>query len=190
MHPSPLIAAVAALAFAAPVQAAVLSAASGNAVTDYSGAGLAAFDLDLHSFGPTRVDFVLGQDDLLAPALRLNAIVRNLSGAPLQRLTWRLEGIAFGGQGSVTPTFGSLASVSYGSAAAAIQFAAPEYAELHFGNPLAVSGHSDWLLDLSGRQAGERFSIVATVPEPATLSLMLASLFLFSSAVRARDKRK
>lgn len=178
------------LACAAPCHAAVLSASTGNAVTDYSGVGRAAFDLDLHSFAATGMEFVLDQDDLSASVLHLNAIVRNLTGAPLQRMTLRLEGIGFAGQGSVTPAFGSVASVSYGNAAAAIQFGAPEYAEFHFGNPLAVGGNSDWLLDLAGRQAGDRFRIVATVPEPATATLMLASLFLFSVAARARDKRK
>ncbi|UUZ52539.1 hypothetical protein LP419_24420 [Massilia sp. H-1] len=96
MHPCKSIAALLAACLAAGAcQAAVLSPASGNAVTDYSGPGLAAFDLDLHSFATTRLEFVLDQDDLLAPVLQLNAIVRNLSGAPLQRLTFRLEGIGF-----------------------------------------------------------------------------------------------
>ncbi|UUZ46923.1 PhoX family protein [Massilia sp. B-10] len=42
-------------------------------------------------------------------------------------------------QGSVTPTFGTLGTVSYASHAAALQFGVPEYAEFHFGNPLALA---------------------------------------------------
>jgi hypothetical protein len=194
MHPIKFFAAMlACLMVAASSPAAVLSAASGNAVTDYSGVGLAAFDLDTRTFERTQLAFVLDADDLLAPVLRLNAIVRNLSGAPLQHFTFRLDGIAFAGQGSVTPTFGTLASLRHDSQAAVLRFSTPEYAEFHFGNPLALAGNSDWLLDLAGMQAGQRFTITATVPEPATLTLMLASLFLFAIAVRSRDgndKRK
>ncbi|UUZ52540.1 hypothetical protein LP419_24425 [Massilia sp. H-1] len=42
----------------------------------------------------------------------------------------------------------------------------------------------DWLLNLAGLQAGDRFTLSATVPEPATFTLMLACLFLLGRRQR------
>jgi hypothetical protein len=59
---------------------------------------------------------------------------------------------------------------------AAITFAGGEPAEFHFGNPTLVQGRNDWLLDTTGMRAGDTFSIVAEVPEPSTIALMLPLL--------------
>lgn len=182
-----LAAALTAAALCVPASAAILTSSTGAAVTDYSTPALVSFDLDLADFSSTRLHFVIEEGDLLSP-LNLNAIVRNLSGLGLQRFTFTLDGISFAAPGSVKPTFGTLDSVNTSASAAAIAFGTPEYAEFHFGNPFALGNSSNWLFDVAGLRAGDSFSITATVPEPGTLTMMLASLAMFSFAIRNRDK--
>ena len=74
----------AALALPQLSQAAILTGTAGtNTVTDYSGAGLASFDLDLATFTPTTFSFVLEAGDLAGPDhLQLAAFRLSLS-API-----------------------------------------------------------------------------------------------------------
>ena len=178
-----------ALAIHLPASAVILASSSGEAVTSYSAPSLASFDLDLVHFADTRINFIIEESDLLAPVLNLNAIVRNLSGAGLGYIAFALDGISFAGQGSVMPTFGSIANVSYSGNHAGIRFGTPEFAELHFGNPFDQIGQANWLLDLTGMEAGDTFSIRAEIPEPETLSMFLASLLLFAVSARGGKKR-
>ncbi len=183
-----ILAFAASTAFAGASHAALLTSSSGssaNLVSDYSTPALVAFDLDLHNFSSTRLNFVLEDGDLLGP-LSMNALVRNLSGQGLQRVTFALQGISFGAPGSVTPAFGTLAAVTSNSSAAAISFATPEYAEFQFGNPFALNGKSDWLFNTSGLSAGDTFSITATVPEPSSFALFLSALSLLGMAALRR----
>lgn len=180
---------LASLTIAGSANALVITGTSGNAVTDYSGAGLAAFDLDLTTFGATEIEFLVEEADLLAPSLALNALVRNLSGAALSRLTFTLHGASFGAPGSVAASFGSIGAVERSSHAVAIAFATPEFAEFQFGNPFGLAGAADWGLAGADLRAGDRFALRATVPEPSTVALMLASLAMFAFAKRQRDKR-
>jgi hypothetical protein len=179
---------MAALAMTAPASAAIFTGSStpGATVTDYSTASLVSFDLDMTDFSTTRLAFMLEEGDLLSPLLSLNAIVRNLSGAGLQRFTLSVDGMAFSGQGSVTPTFGTLGATTYGSHAATVDFLTPEWAEFHFGNPLALADKSNWMLDVSGMRAGDTFGITSSVPEPSTLALMLACTALLSFTARRK----
>lgn len=181
-----LLSFAAALAFSGAAQAVVLTGATGsNTVTDYSGAGLVSFDLDLKNFSGSTLNFVLDEADLQGP-LSFNALVRNLAGAGLERFTFSLQGIRFAGPGSVTPAFGELGRVDTGTFAAGIGFARPEYAEFHFGNVLG--GGQDWLLDTSGLRAGDTFAITATVPEPSSAMLVLPMLCM--AALMAARRRK
>lgn len=176
---------------ASPASAAILLTTSGsaaNTVTDYSAPGAVSFDLDLENFSATTLRFALEEDDLLGP-LSLNALVRNLSGTALTNFHFRLSGISFAAPGSVTPTFGTLGGVDHGPNYASIAFATPEWAEFHFGNPLAMQGASDWLLDTRGLVAGDTFAISAEVPEPSTLALMLPTLCM-AGLMAARRRRK
>jgi len=184
------IAFAAALVFCGASQAAILTTstgAAGNTVASYSAPGQVAFDLDLARLASTRLEFTVEAGDLLGP-LSLNAIVRNLSGAALNGFDFRLDGIGFAQAGSVTPAFGTLGSVGYGSDYASISFSSPEWAEFHFGNPLAENGAADWLLSTEGLRAGDTFSITAEVPEPSTAALMLSALCM-SSLLMARRRR-
>ena len=187
-----LLALLAAVAIANPAHAAIFTGANGApgaAVTNYSEAGLVSFDLDLTDFSATRLNFVVEEGDLQLPFLNLNAIVRNLSGWGMERVHFGTQGITFAAQGSVTPTFGTLGSVGYGSNEAAIRFASPELAEFHFGNPFRLTDQTNWLLDLRGLRAGDAFSISANVPEPSSLALLLAAaVMLLGVGAQRRDK--
>ena len=177
-----------ALLLSGAANAALLTGSAGaNPVEDFSGAGSVAFNLDLHDFSSTTLNFVLEADDLQGP-LGFDALVRNLAGADLNRFTFSLQGIRFAGAGSVTPSFGSLASVDAGATAAVIDFATPEYAEFQFGDVFGAAGQ-DWLLDTAGLQAGDRFSITATVPEPSTAALVLPMLCMGLMAAARRRKK-
>lgn len=183
-----ILAFAAAMTLAASSHAAVLvtsETSTGNTVTDYSGAGSVSFDLDLEKLGTSRLSFVIEEADLLGP-LSLSAIVRNLSGAALNQFSFGLQGINFLSYGSVTPTFGTLGQVSESPDYAHIGFSKPEWAEFHFGNPLTVDGASDWFLDTRGLSVGDRFSIVATVPEPSSLALVLPLLGMAGLMARRR----
>ena len=183
---------VAALSFAGSADAALLldtNVSPANTVTDYSAPGAVSFDLDLAQLAATGLRFEIEAQDLLGP-LSLNAIVRNLSGTALDAFQFNLRGISFLAAGSVTPTFGTLGNVSYGVRNASIQFASPEYAEFHFGNPLTVNGQSDWLLDTRGLAAGDTFVVSAEVPEPSSLALMLPVLCVASLMAARRRKQR
>jgi hypothetical protein len=175
-----------------PAHAAILTGTTGsNAVTDYSGAGLASFDLDLATFTPTRFTFVLEAGDLAGP-LAFNALVRNLAGTALDEFSFTLNGIAFFAAGSVTPAFGTVGGVTSGAHTANVVFSAPEWAEFQFGNALGVPGATDWLLDTQGRRAGDTFTITAAtvaaaeVPEPSGMLLALTALLGMTAAYRRK----
>ncbi len=183
------IAALTAAAISSPASAVILTSTSGspaNVVTDYSAASLVAFDLDLHDFASTQFNFRLEEADLLAP-LAMNALIRNLSGGALNQFTLSLAGIAFQTAGSVTPTFGTIGQAGIQGNAALIEFATPEWAEFHFGNPFSLGSKTDWVLNTQGMRAGDVFSITATVPEPSTVTLLLAALAMLGMyGVRVR----
>ena len=183
MHIIKMIAAAfAALMLSGGAQGAVLLSSTGspaNAATDYSAPGLVSFNLDLQNFSGTKLDFVLQEEDLLG---------LNLSGVPFSQFNFYLQGIGIAGAGSVTPAFGVLDSVSHGADSVGIRFAQAEPAELHFGNPLGLQGQADWVLDTSGLRAGDSFSIVAQVPEPSTVALVLPMLCM-AGLMAARRKK-
>jgi len=185
-----LFAFAAALALSGAANAVVLTGTSGsNAVTDYSGAGLVSFDLDLKNFSTTTLNFVLEADDLQGP-LSFNALVRNLAGAGLDRFTFSLQGIDFSGTGTVTPAFGELGKVDMTKAATSISFGAPEYAEFQFGDVFGTAGQANWLLSTAGLRAGDSFSITATVPEPSSAALVLPMLCMAGLMVAARRRNR
>ncbi|MGF6273943.1 hypothetical protein ABIB38_002321 [Massilia sp. UYP11] len=166
--------ALGALAFPHAAGAVVLTSSSGaNLVTDYSDAGVVSFDLDLRDFSTTTLNFVLEESDLAGP-LNFSAIIRNLVGLSMHQFTFGLQGIRYAAPGSVSSFSG--AQASYSSDVAVIQFANGETADTLFGNPTLLDGRSDWLLDTSGLAAGDTFSIVAQVPEPSTVAMVLPLL--------------
>ena len=178
---------LAALAFSTSAQAVVLLGAEGahrNTVTDYSSTGVVSFDLDLRSFTNNTISFVLEEADLSGP-LSFSAMVNNLIGLALPRFNFSLQGISYAAPGSVYSFTGH--TVSYTSSNAAISFPRGETAEFQFGNPTDVDGRSDWLLDTTGLRAGDTFSIVAQVPEPATAALMLP---LVAGLLLARRRKR
>jgi hypothetical protein len=186
-----LACALAAAAISSPASAVIFtgsSAAGGVDVTDYSSPGVVSFDLDATALSNATMNFVLEADDLLAPTLSLNALVRNFSGQGIDNASFSLSGIKFAQAGSVTPAFGALGAVSHTDNKASIAFSTPEFAEFHFGNPLGQAGKNDWALDLTGLAAGSAFSITTSVPEPASITMFLTALALFAVARRRKDR--
>jgi len=182
-------AAATAFALSTPASAALLVSSTGvpgNTVTNYSGAGLVSFDLDLINFSGARLNFVLEQADLAGP-LSMNALIKNMTLQLLPKFNFDLQGIGFASSGSVTAGFGTIGSVSNAASNANIAFSNGEPADFYFGNPLGKAGQFDWLLDTSGMQAGDSFSITAQVPEPASLALMLP---LLAGLVAARRRKR
>ena len=185
-----LLAFAGALTLSCAANAALLTAGTGsNPVTSYSGAGSVSFDLDLRDFSNKSLTFTLEEGDLLGP-LAFDALVRNLAGASLDRFTFSLQGIRFAAPGTVTPAFGSIERVDSGDFAAAISFAAPEYAEFQFGDVFGDAGTADWQLDTAGLRAGDTFTITATVPEPSSAALVLPMLCMASLMAAARRRKK
>lgn len=188
-----IVALALAAALALPqAQAAILTGTTGtNTVTDYSGAGLASFDLDLATFTPTTFSFALEDGDLAGP-LAFNALVRNLAGTALDEFSFTLNGIAFFAAGSVTPAFGTVGATTWGAHTANVVFSAPEWAEFQFGNALGVPGAADWLLDTRGLRAGDTFTITAAtaaaaeVPEPSSALLAMTALLGMTAAYRRK----
>ncbi|KQQ86892.1 PEP-CTERM sorting domain-containing protein [Massilia sp. Leaf139] len=191
MHLKHYVAALAAaLSFGSANAALLLGSnnAAGNIVTDYSTPGAVSFDLDLATLGDASLRFQIEAQDLAGP-LSLNALVRNLSGMALSRFDLSLQGISFLTAGSVTPTFGKLGSVASGAGYANIAFASPEWAEFHFGNPLALDGKNDWILDTRGLAVGDTFVISADIPEPSTFALFLPALCMAGVMAARRRQR-
>lgn len=177
--------ALGALAFSHSASAVVLTGSSGaNPVTDYSEAGVVSFDLDLRDFSKTTLNFVLEEADLAGP-LSFSAIVRNLVGLSMYQFNFGLQGIGYASAGSVSSFSG--ATASYSSNNAVIKFANGETADILFGNPTLLDGRSDWLLDTSGLSAGDAFSIVAQVPEPSTVAMVLP---LMAGLLLARRRKR
>lgn len=168
--------------------AALMTGSGGaNPVTDYSTAGAVSFDLDVRNFSRTTFSFVLEAGDLGGP-LRFDALVRNLSGAGLERFTFGLQGIRFAAPGSVTPSFGTVGKIDAHAHAAGIGFATPEWAEFQFGDVFDAAGNGDWLLDTAGLRAGDRFTITASIPEPSTGALVLPMLCMLGMMAARRRK--
>lgn len=161
---------------------------AGNSVTNYSEAGLLAFDLDFSHKGSIRLDFAIEAQDLVQPLLSFNALVRNLSGIGFEGVSLSLEGIGFALPKGTLTTDGFQAVQSWGSNSQALwaRFEPQLTSEFYIGNPLAEAGAADWTLDLNGRQAGEHFSITVSVPEPESYALMLAGLAAVGWAARRR----
>jgi len=177
--------AVSALAFSNSASAVVLTGSSGaNTVTDYSSAGVVSFDLDLRDFSTTTLNFVLEEADLAGP-LSFNAIIANLVGLSLHQFSFSLQGIGYAAAGSVSSFSG--AQASHTSNQAVIKFANGETADILFGNPTSIDGRSDWLLDTTGLSAGDTFSIVAQVPEPSTVAMVLP---LLAGLLLARRRKR
>lgn len=156
-----------------------------STVTDYSGAGLVSFDLDLTDGQPLRLDFQIEAGD--GPRLDFNAIVRNFASLGLTQLALQLTGGSFALGGSATG-FGVNGAVHTAGTQAEVLFATPQYLDIVLGDPLASGSPArDWQLDIQGLRAGDLLSIaIRTVPEPTSLLLALAGLGLLVLARRAR----
>ncbi|MFY9512002.1 MAG: hypothetical protein WAQ05_13625, partial [Rubrivivax sp.] len=133
-----------------------------------------AVDLTLLQLGGS-VSFEVALDAAdVGQWLRFNAVIGNASGQGLEQLQLSLTGASFAWVGSVTPSFGALASVAGDDTRQTLQFAPPETYALDLGAPFAQAGTDDWLLAPTGSQAGDRFTVMLSpVPEPGTGAMAL-----------------
>jgi len=159
----------------------------GTTVTDYSGAGLLSFDIDLASTASARIDYAIDLADLASPII-FNATVRNFTSTGLNRLSFTLDTSGFDSIGSVTRSFGGSTAISKDSHGATLVFKGPEFLDLFIGDPLADGSGTDWTIDSSLFQAGDRLSITVAVPEPESYALLLAGLGVV--AMMSRRKRR
>ncbi|KFI07065.1 PEP-CTERM sorting domain-containing protein [Massilia sp. BSC265] len=189
MKLSKLFGFVAALSLSCAAKAVVLTDSTGsNTVTDYSETGKLSFDLGLQNLNPTTMHFALEAGDLQGP-LNFSALVLNFTGLDVHRFTFSLQGIRFAATGSVTPVFTTVRALTASDTAAVIDFSTPLHTEFQFGDALGYAGQTDWLLDTSGLQAGDSFSITATVPEPSSAALVLPMLCMGLLAAARRRKK-
>ena len=185
--------ATAALALAAhlPASAALLvgqSSTGASLATDFSTDGLIAFDLDLNDAQAVRLDFQLSAADV-GGALDLNAVLRNLTGAGIDRLLVSMSIGSFDHAGSVTRPFsGGGTTVALSGGTASLSFDSAEYLDVFIGNPFGDAGLADWRIDTRGLAVGDVLAISIAVPEPGAVALVLSAL-LALGAVRARRGR-
>lgn len=193
-------AAAALLATAAlPSRAAVLTAFSttgASTVTDFSGAGLVAFDIDLEDTAPVALTFALDAGDIGGP-LAFNAVVRNLIGAGpgvaaglgLGRIGLALSTGTFSSIGTVTRAFGGSTATGGTPSDVELGFQPVEFFDVEIGNAFGTTtGAQDWLIDTTAFKIGDRFTLTITsaVPEPGTWALALAGLGFAAGVMRRR----
>ncbi|MET0963498.1 MAG: PEP-CTERM sorting domain-containing protein [Noviherbaspirillum sp.] len=191
MKTTSLLAALcASFCFASNASAAIFTGTSGsnaNIVTNYSAGQALSFDFDMANFSPVTLNFRVDAADIGSPVLSFSALIRNLTGLGFAQLDVSLDNAIFVQDGTITPTFGTLASFAISAANASATFSPAEPAELYFGNPLAMAGQRDWALSLAGLSVGDSFSIRTSVPEPASYALLLGGLGLLAMARRRKQ---
>lgn len=173
------------------VGASFATSATGNAVVSYGSGDAQSFDIDFGAITRVTLAFVTFRDEEL-PSMSFSALINNFSGYNFDGLTVRLTGGAVFQlpQGSVTPTFGTLAGTVVTPTQVAMSFSSGEPYALSFGNPLAEVGASDWMIDFSAVESGATFGLsVTAVPEPGTYAMLLAGLGLIGTMVRRRQPR-
>ncbi len=168
------------------------SLSGAGAFTDHSAPGLLAFDFEPHSLNTgLSVTYVLGSDDLSAP-LSFNAVVRNLTQAPLgiEVLRLGISGASFGAPGSVSRAFGGATTLTLAGTEATLRLQPAEFFEIELGDAFGTTpGASNWTLSVAGLNAGDRITITAAVPEPETWAMLAAGLALLGAATRQARRR-
>ena len=184
-------AALAAAIAAGPAQALALVGSGGSAgsLTDYSDEGLLSFDAEFTgSAGRIVATYAIEAGDLLAP-VDFNALLLNLTGEGLGGYVLSLSAGQFSGAGTVTRFFGGSTEVTgLGSGTMTLDFDTPEFFDVEVGDVFGTPGRTNWLVDFSGLQDGDRVRLsVSAVPEPGTL--MLAATVLGMALLGRRRRR-
>ena len=146
-----------------------------------------AADIGFAAFGPVAFEFELATADVDGLA-GFNAVITNRTGSDISALELVLYRGTFALAGSVTPAFGTVASMTGGEQRQRITFAPAEPFGIDIGNPFSAAGGEDWLIGLAGLAAGERFTLtVSAVPEPSAWVLALAGAGLLAGVRRRRS---
>ncbi len=180
-------------ALALPAQALILDGVTTQGATvvqDYSGAGLMAFDIDLHNGAPVVLSFVVEEADLAGP-ISFNAVIRNLSGQGLEGLAFSFSSGGIAQIGTVTRFFGGQTELLGGGGELQIRFTPAEYYDVELGDAFgSTAGAANWVLQADQWVGGTRFDlVVSSVPEPASAALLLAGLGLVGRLASRRRKR-
>lgn len=189
-----LAAAAAATLTAGPASALTFvsaTTAGASTVTDFSGDGLLAFDLDLRDFASVTMTFSVSAMDLAGP-IAFNSVVRNLTGAVegLQSLRFELpSGVTVATVGTVTRFFGGTTQIGAGTSAVAMSFTPAEFFDVEIGDAFGTTPNAmNWQLATAGLAAGDLITVTAVVPEPASVALMLLGLAGVGAVARRRAR--
>jgi hypothetical protein len=159
-----------------------------STVLDFSAPGLLAFDIDLRDKAPLLLKFEIEAGDL-GGAIDFNAVIRNLSGQGLGLVDLQFGSGGVAQAGSVQRFFGGDSQLTGGGAQWRIELSPLEYYDLEIGDAFGSSaGATNWRLDASGWQVGDKISLAIAVPEPGTAALLLGGLALIGSRLRRRTR--
>jgi len=170
------------------VGASFASLSAGNSVVSYGAGAAQSFDVNFGVLTKVTLAFVTFSDEL-SPTMNFNARVNNFAGFNIEGLLVKLTGGAVfqTPNGTVTPTFGTIASTSVTPGLVSTTLSTGEGFAINFGNPLAQVGQTDWTINFSAVEAGSSFDLTVTaVPEPETFGMLLAGLALMGMMARRR----
>jgi hypothetical protein len=161
-------------------QAAIVtpSTLNGNTYQDFSAPGLLSVDPDFSVFDSMSLSIEIEAGD--GPLLAFNSVVDLLDGRDPGAFTLELSGAFWDTVGTVDAGIGQLILVR--NEPTVIRFSTlGENDGFVLGNPFALVGETDWVIDVSSLPVGSSFTLTMTpAPEPSTALLgVLGAIALF-----------
>lgn len=159
--------------------------ANGNAV-DTSFGTPTALAVQYGIVNALPVSLSIGREAGDPDVLPLSALFDNFTGAGFEQLVLSLTGTTFAALGTANGTFGTVATVGGGGAAATIGLAPPEFVAVYVGDWLLDGANTDFGISLAGVE-GSITLTASVIPEPGTYALLLGGLAALAFAVRRRS---
>ena len=155
------------------VQAAIVTpiTLNGNTYQDHSASNLLSVDPDFTKFQPMVLSIEVEAGD--GPLLAFNSVVDLLDGRDPGCFSLELSGATWAFVGTFDPGIGQLFLVRNEPTVIAFTTLG-ESDGFVLGNPFALSGENDWMIDVSSLSVGSSFTLTMTpAPEPGTALLGL-----------------